>query len=91
MPETNCPGVACCAHCEFYFGTDPDPPLVAPWPVWDWPFHPGLLDPNATYYWRVFARNSILGTGVMSPVWTSSPTIRIPELPFHATLLSLAE
>ena len=55
---------------SLYFGTDPDPPLFCQWGcVYD----PGPLEPNTTYYWRVYYYNSNYGDA-FSPVWQFTTT-----------------
>jgi hypothetical protein len=70
--QLDCRAFRCdCSICalllDLYFGTDPDPPLVA----YDtgFPYDPGHLEPNTTYYWKIRA----YGCGnFISPVWSFS-------------------
>ena len=60
-----CDCTCCALLIDVYFGTNPDPPVVA----YDTalPYDPGSLRPHTTYYWRVKA----YGAGAaMSPVWS---------------------
>ena len=56
---------------NLYFGTTPDPPLVAQelWHAYD----PGPLEPQTTYYWKVRAFDSDAGDAGgwrTGPIWT---------------------
>ena len=50
-----------------YFGTDPNPPVLASGDL-PFPFDPGTLEPHTTYYWRI--TRGFCGAVFDSPVWS---------------------
>ena len=59
-----------------YFGTNPDPPLVAGWHdpfTWD----PGFLSLGTTYYWKVVVVDTDGGT-TTTPVWSFTTAQTVP-------------
>ncbi len=59
-----------------YFGTTPDPPMVAEYhePYW---YDPGPLEPGTTYYWKVKVQDTDGGV-TTSPVWSFTTHKGIP-------------
>jgi hypothetical protein len=53
---------------RLYFGTDTNPPLVAP-ALPGTSFHVGVLEPATTYYWRVEFHLAPSGTILAGPLW----------------------
>jgi hypothetical protein len=68
---------------DVYFGTDPNPPLVADHLVPLGDYKPGVLIPSTLYYWRVVARDP-QGLETSGPVWTfttANTPNQIPDTP----------
>ena len=70
-------------YVDIYFGTDPNPPLVAEHLTGEPQYQPGLLQPSTLYYWRIVARD-VGGLETSGPVWsfaTANTTNQIPAAP----------
>jgi hypothetical protein len=68
-----CDCLLCPVLTDVYFGTNPDPPVVAI--NSEIPYDPGQLEPNTTYYWKI----KTYGPGTtMSPVWSFTTTSGVP-------------
>lgn len=80
QPNVCSPLLGCITTYDVYFGVTPDPPQVLwghGWESWD----PGPLDPNTTYYWRVFSRTILSGDGASSPEWSFTTAASIATQP----------
>jgi hypothetical protein len=66
----------CCPVYHIYFGTDPDPPLFYQYHDNNL-FDPGILQPETTYYWKIYAMDSS-GGPTMGPVWSFTTESAIP-------------
>lgn len=68
---------------DVYFGTNPDPPLVAS--QVGFPYDPGQLVPETTYYWKIFGVDTDNGSS-FSPVWSfkTAPIVSTKEASWGA-------
>jgi hypothetical protein len=74
---TLCRGCDLCAWwSHVYFGTEPDPPVVAQWHGYD-SYDPGPLAPGTTYYWKVQVVDPC-GGEVTSPVYSFTTSDVVP-------------
>jgi hypothetical protein len=64
---------------DVYFGTDPDPPLVAQF-IETLSYDPGPLLPGVTYYWKIRAVDTDGGTTI-GPVWSFTTELPIAVEP----------
>ncbi len=62
---------------DVYFGTSVDPPFAGN--TASTAFNPGILSANASYYWRVVAKNS--GANKSSSTWSFTTQPSIPSSP----------
>jgi hypothetical protein len=61
---------------QVYFGTTPNPPMVAS-SVEEDSYDPGPLQPSSTYYWKI---KTIVGSSLSTttPVWSFSTVVGVP-------------
>ena len=60
---------------DVFFGTNPDPPLVASF-LGQVTYDPGPLLPSTTYYWKI--RGNGDGGTMVGPVWTFGTEVPVP-------------
>ncbi len=60
---------------DVFFGTTPDPPLVAE--MMEPPYDPGLLQPSTIYYWKVRGIDTDAGM-IVTPVWSFMTQPAVP-------------
>jgi hypothetical protein len=66
-------------YTNVYFGTQPDPPLVAEYHGDG--FDPGPLQGETTYYWKLFGYDTDAHAGTTTPIWSFTTTKGVPVEP----------